>query len=124
MKITDHGIDDPNAKFVASPNTSGPFDPGPAFPLDKHRDRVLASDRSEDGAEEADVDVAERTGELVRTGVVTATQLNIRARPSAAADAVAPPLMEGTRVEILEEAQGWYPVQVRTRGWVLKNVRT
>lgn len=102
-------------------------DPGPAFPLDRLRDRILASDRSEDGGEEEFLPLGlgpetetETETPPARSGAVTASRLNIRARPAAAAPTVAPPLPRGTRVEILDEAQGWYRVQVATRGWVAK----
>lgn len=33
---------------------------------------------------------------------------------------VAPPLTQGTIVDIVQEADGWYEVKVQTRGWVKK----
>lgn len=89
-------------------------DPGPAFPLDKMRDHLLHADRSQ---EEADEPAA---GQLP-TGLVTASKLNIRSAANRYAEPVAPPLEQGTRVEILRESDGWYEVETRTRGWVKKD---
>jgi N-acetylmuramoyl-L-alanine amidase len=88
------------------------IDPGPAFPLDKLRDRVLYRERSDDGSEES------VTSEDL--GMVTASKLNIRSSPMRNASTVAPPLSQGTMVNIVQETSGWYEVQVRTRGWVKK----
>lgn len=86
-------------------------DPGPAFPLDKMREHLLMADRSQEEAEEAVV-------ELGKSGMVTASRLNIRSSASRHAEMVAPPLEKGTLVEILGESDGWYEVETRTRGWV------
>ncbi len=87
-------------------------DPGPAFPLDKLRDRVLNRDRAEESAEEPLL--------VQNTGLVTASKLNIRSSPLFNAPTVAPPLIKGTMVDILQETNGWYEVNVQTRGWVKK----
>lgn len=84
-------------------------DPGPAFPLDKLRDRLLNSGRSEDGPAEEP---------LPERGTVTADTLNIRTGPSANAAVAALPLPKGTSVTILQEKDGWYEVAVEVRGWV------
>ncbi len=89
-------------------------DPGPAFPLDKMREHLLQADRSQ---EEPDEPLAE----AVSTGLVTANRLNIRAAASRHAATVAAPLEKGTVVEILDERDGWYEVETRTRGWVKKD---
>lgn len=85
-------------------------DPGPAFPLDHMRDRVLHRDRSEDGEETKTLSTL--------TGLVTADKLNIRSQPNGGAVMVAPPLAKGTILEILQEKNGWYEVEMVTRGWV------
>lgn len=90
------------------------IDPGPAFPLDKLRERLLDRERAEEGPDR----LAEDGIVPGRTGMVTASRLNIRSSPSLGADRVAPPLASGTPVEILEESHGWYRVNVRTSGWV------
>jgi len=53
-------------------------------------------------------------------GLVTASKLNIRSSPILSATTVAPPLIKGTRVDILQETDGWYEVDVQVRGWVKK----
>lgn len=89
------------------------IDPGPAFPLDKIRDRLFHHDRSEDESEG-----------LIHAhslGVVTATELNIRSGPSVNKPKVAPALQKGLEVEILNEESGWYQVKLSTLGWVKKD---
>lgn len=85
-------------------------DPGPAFPLDQLRDRVLYRDRGEEGEE---TEATSPTG-----GLVTAGKLNIRSQPNSGSPIVAPPLQKGTMVDILRKEHGWYEVEVATRGWV------
>ena len=85
-------------------------DPGPAFPLDQMRDRVLHRDRSEEGDETDSTSVT--------AGLVTADKLNIRSQPNSGASMVAPPLPKGTILNILQEKNGWYQVETATRGWV------
>lgn len=83
------------------------FDPGPAFPLDRFRDRLLGSKR-------------DATGPLTtpEKGRVIVNSLNIRAVPSTNGALVANPLPKGTKVTILEEQNGWYKVSVEVVGWV------
>ena len=88
------------------------IDPGPAFPLDKLRERVLYRDRGDEGSEEY--------LPVQNAGLVIVSKLNIRSVPSFSAATVAPPLMQGTVVDIVQEADGWYEVDVHTRGWVRK----
>ncbi len=82
-------------------------DPGPAFPLDKFRERLLGTTRDQDGAEE-----------LPDTGRIIANTLNIRSMPNTRAAIVAKPLKKGTKVVILDESNGWYKVSVQVVGWV------
>ena len=94
-------------------------DPGPAFPLDKLRQRILENDRKSD---EEELAIAAGTQPAQRpSGVVTATALNMRAMPNASADLVSEPLSQGTSVEILEEKSGWLRVDVIKAGWVKKD---
>ena len=86
-------------------------DPGPAFPLDKLRDRLLHSNRKDQEEHEEDW----------KTGVVTASALNIRSGPTASSGTVSNPLSRNTKVSILKEQNGWYNVEVKIRGWVSKN---
>ncbi len=93
------------------------IDPGPAFPLDQLRDRVILRDRPEEGEEE------EEAPSLAKQGVVTASKLNLRSGPTVTTDTVASPFLKGTPIEIRRELNGWYEVDVR--GWVKKEyVRT
>jgi N-acetylmuramoyl-L-alanine amidase len=84
-------------------------DPGPAFPLDKIRERLLRGDKNAD-----DDDVPEE-------GLVMVKKLNIRSSPNTGSEKVANPLLKGTKVEIVDEANGWYKVNVvsEVQGWVV-----
>lgn len=88
-------------------------DPGPAFPLDKLRDKLLHADRSDQ--EEVAFEGLENPGQ------VTASLLNIRSGPSADNPTIANPLQKGTPVDILGESNSWYQVEVKLKGWVSKN---
>ncbi len=83
-------------------------DPGPAFPLDKFRDRLLGHNRSD---EPDFVDLK---------GIVAADLLNIRAGAGVSFEKIAPPLKMGTEVAILDENNGWYKVETKITGWVSK----
>lgn len=82
-------------------------DPGPAFPLDKLREKLLGSDRRSDGA-----------AETPETGRVAAKTLNIRNTPETNGQLVAQPLSQGTMVSIVDEKNGWYKVRTTVEGWV------
>jgi N-acetylmuramoyl-L-alanine amidase len=87
-------------------------DPGPAFPLDRFREKLLATDRSE---EEAPVPPAVKPQ---GSGLVTASTLNIRRDPSASAPKAADPLPLGASVRILDRKPGWLYVAAEVKGWV------
>ena len=87
-------------------------DPGPAFPLDRLREKLLAADRHEN---EAPVPPAVKP---LGNGVVTASTLNIRKDPLASAPKAADPLPRGTAVRILDRKPGWLYVAAECRGWV------
>ena len=70
-------------------------DPGPAFPLAHIQSLILGR--------------AEEQGEWFR---VTATSLNIRSGPGADYEPVASPLMQETRVLVLEKQDRWSKVEV------------
>lgn len=91
-------------------------DPGPAFPLDQLRNRVLERDRCEDNDLTEHSDPAAEGEHLVE---VTATRLNVRSAPSTSAATVAPPLSKGSRLRILSHRNGWYEVENRIHGWIL-----
>ncbi|AXI99979.1 N-acetylmuramoyl-L-alanine amidase [Cyclonatronum proteinivorum] len=84
-------------------------DPGPAFPLERIRTRLLDTNRSD----ETGPTPTER-----RQGTVTASSLNIRKAPNAGSDRVADPLPKGTSVRILKEENGWMQVETPLKGWV------
>lgn len=88
------------------------IDPGPAFPLDKLRERLLRSDRSDTDSEDPST---------IAKGIVNTGALNIRSGPSVQNPVIAPPLNRNTDVNILSEENGWYQVDVTLRGWVSKN---
>ncbi len=88
-------------------------DPGPAFPLDKMRERIFGSDRHE----ELEEDASDQPG----MGVVTAGKLNIRTAPGMHAPLSGDPLTRGTIVAIKDETDDWFEVVVETRGWVAKD---
>ena len=83
-------------------------DPGPAFPLDKFRERLFQQNRSDEPEDNN------------KQGVVTAASLNIRSDAGTAFDTIAQPLAEGTKVKVLEEKNGWYKVETKVTGWVGK----
>lgn len=84
-------------------------DPGPAFPLDKLREKIFESDRSENTAE---------SSVLINQGAVTASSLNIRRSPDVESEKIAPPLLQGTKLMILDMQDGWYKVRTEIEGWV------
>ncbi len=87
-------------------------DPGPAFPLDKLRNRILNNDRDNDGKP----DVVE----LAKEGITMGSLLNFRDQPSTSSEMVAKPLKNGTLVKIISEQGDWYRVKVELEGWVNK----
>ena len=80
------------------------IDPGPAFPLDGLRGRLLYPSAAVVG----------------REGVVQSGRLNLRTGPTGRADRVAGFLKQGTRVKVLEEQKQWCRVAVELEGWVWK----
>jgi len=86
-------------------------DPGPAFPLDRLRRRLLGDNRDDQMAG-AEV--------LPSAGVVVPDKLNIREGAGSTFDKVAKPLLSGQPVQILAEENGWYKVKTEIEGWVSK----
>ncbi|MFQ5636657.1 MAG: N-acetylmuramoyl-L-alanine amidase [bacterium] len=86
-------------------------DPGPAFPLDKLRDRIFRASRDQDEDEIAGFPV---------DGTVAASKLNIRAKPDRSGKKVADALVRGKKVKVLEQDDDWYRVSTEIEGWVAK----
>ncbi len=84
-------------------------DPGPAFPLDKFRNRLLYNDRE-----------SEDHTSLAEAGEVIPDKLNIRTGPGTGYDIAAPPLSNGAKVRILKQDNEWYKVATEVTGWVAK----
>jgi N-acetylmuramoyl-L-alanine amidase len=85
-------------------------DPGPAFPMEKLRDRLLYNNLKDD---------ADDSGrEALAKGIVHASALNIRSGPGAGHKTIADPLSRNTELTILEEKDGWFHVEIPIRGWV------
>jgi N-acetylmuramoyl-L-alanine amidase len=83
-------------------------DPGPAFPLDKFRERLLSHNRTDEP-------------ELInKKGTIIATSLNIREEAGSQFETIAAPLVKGTEVKVIAEKNGWYKVETKITGWVSK----
>ena len=81
-------------------------DPGPAFAMDKFREKMLIGRDSDDSIK------------VNGKGLVTANYLNIRREPAASGSLVTEPLPAGTKLEIMEEQNGWLKVKADISGWV------
>jgi N-acetylmuramoyl-L-alanine amidase len=86
-------------------------DPGPAFQMDRFRNRILVNDR------ESEVDEIDHQG---AAGEVLADKLNIREGPGTNFLKVALPLPKKKPLKIMGERNGWYHVKVEVEGWVSK----
>ncbi|MEM9686706.1 MAG: N-acetylmuramoyl-L-alanine amidase [Bacteroidota bacterium] len=84
-------------------------DPGPAFPLEQFREKVLLGRRA---AQESQVDTE------VSGGIVLAEYLNIRSRPGIHSIRVSEPLPKGTTLKIVEQKGQWSYVKAEIEGWV------
>lgn len=87
-------------------------DPGPAFPLDKLRDRLLGEGRDNEDPIETNIE---------QKGVVLSDKLNIRSGPGVNNNAIAEPLTNGQEVEIVEISGDWLKINTNLTGWVHKN---
>ena len=86
-------------------------DPGPAFPLDRFRKRLLGDNRDDQLAGKE---------KIATSGVVVTDKLNIREGAGSTFEKVAKPLLNGHSVQILAEENGWYKVKTEIEGWVSK----
>jgi len=102
-------VDSYNIKFILGHEeiTSQKIDPGPAFPLDRLRDKLLSTGRNTD-----DGDISEIQK------VVSASKLNIRSQPNSTAEKVALALEKGTKVKVLQVKGEWSLVRTEIDGWV------
>lgn len=90
-------------------------DPGPAFPMEKIKAKILY------GRVDDDINENEMMPEETFKGIVTADYLNIRSKPGINSIKIADPLPRGTRVRILKEQGDWFYVNVDQEGWVHRN---
>jgi N-acetylmuramoyl-L-alanine amidase len=87
-------------------------DPGPAFPLERFRAKLLQNNR------ESDTDLI--SAGFTQGTVIAEKGLNIRESAGADSDPVAKPLPFNKNVEVLGERNGWLRVEVKIQGWVNK----
>lgn len=86
-------------------------DPGPAFPLEALRNRLLYT-RADDEVDDA------TTHSDALPGIVTASLLNIRHEPGLQSPTVSEPLRQGTRITQLQQHGNWIKIKVELEGWV------
>lgn len=87
-------------------------DPGPAFPLQQLREKVLFGRKTAPENENA---IAETD---IAGGIVLADHLNIRSEPNVQSAKVTAPLPKGTKLKILDQKGRWAYVKTETEGWV------
>jgi len=93
-------------------------DPGPAYPLDELRTKIL-------NATPKTVTTIFRESivptNVIKQGVVTASKLNFRATASTEADKLTDPILKDTIVSIIGEEGDWYKVLHKVKGWVKRS---
>jgi N-acetyl-anhydromuramyl-L-alanine amidase AmpD len=101
------------------------IDPGPAFPLDRLRDTLLAEGRDvddSDDAMEAPLLSPRPVPALSSSAVmVTANKLNVRGGPSLSHGVVTSPLTAGTVVEVVGQTANWVEIKHSVTGWISAN---
>ena len=83
-------------------------DPGPAFPLDYVRNKVLNAGRKDQEDESISEDPMALASE----------NLNIRSGPGPQHPILRSPLPKGEKVKVMDAKNGWTKVEVTTSGWV------
>jgi N-acetylmuramoyl-L-alanine amidase len=93
-------------------------DPGPAFPLDRMRERLLDWGRDRDSAPPED--------DNVLSGTVTASSLNVRAAPSKLSPIAASPLRFGTQIDVVksDDHGEWIHISSPVSGWLKREFVT
>jgi N-acetylmuramoyl-L-alanine amidase len=89
-------------------------DPGPDFPIEWLRNQVLYSDREDPDSLEPDVFEP-------YIAKISAGKLNIRIGPGTNEEKIAKPLLQGTKVMVLEKSGEWVKVRTEIEGWVHSN---
>lgn len=101
-------------------------DPGPAFPLDKLRDRLLANNvhsaaKTESFSEENRLDkIPQVNGDFSNNSLAltTASHLNVRSGPGPEFSLASAPLIAGTHVTVVRQQGDWVQVTFDNTGWV------
>jgi N-acetylmuramoyl-L-alanine amidase len=93
-------------------------DPGPAFPLDRMRERLLDWGRDRDTAPPED--------DNVLSGTVSASLLNVRAAPSKLSPIAASPLRFGTQIDVVkgDDHGEWIHIISPVSGWLKREFVT
>ena len=104
-------------------------DPGPAFPLDKLRNRLLPNNSEVslqsavfpdttdiNRSENPEVVIEEKTA--ISQAITTATKLNVRSGPGAQFSMVSEPLSAGALVNVVKQQGNWVQVVYENTGWV------
>ncbi len=101
------------------------IDPGPAFPLDRLRDTLLAEGRDVDDGDDAlttpVLSPRSAPGLSPSAVMVTANKLNVRSGPGLSHGVVTSPLTGGTVVEVVQQAADWIEIKHSVTGWVSAN---
>lgn len=99
------------------------IDPGPAFPLDRLRDSLLAEGRDVDETDDAVATPALSPRPMLPSNVVmvTANKLNVRSGPGLSHGVVTSPLIGGTVVEVVGQQADWIEIKHSVTGWISAN---